>query len=731
MLSAWPGRSLKGILISSLIFLGVIPGIVSGLFTLNKIASNMEKEIIVSTLVMANSLSVQIVEILSQAEKIVTVTGGLAEDKLAAGQNLDAILITIAKSFLAFSRLHILDNKGIVRHSSREKDSWVGYDFSRHSAYLKALAQDDLCWSLSNIPIKGETPAIALSRQFEGLVVVGYLDLIDLSHNVAILASETGVRVVILDRQGTVVASSEPGMAEQRLNFLNLPFVKQAFRGTFTSGRRYDENGNDSIVSADKIRTADLLTVIFRDAKLALAPAAFIRKILLIFLFLSGTGSTIVFIYIYRRIKRPLMALSIYTDRVADGQYDLTARKWGLYEFEHLSDNFVRMTRAISARENALKKARKAAEAAANAKSVFLANMSHEIRTPLNAVTGFSELLSSLVKDEKQKSYISAIKNAGKSLLTLINDILDLSKIEAGKFELQYTDVNLKRIIGEIEQIFVLQASRKNIQFIITIDDNVPPTLRLDEIRLRQILLNLVGNAVKFTENGIIKMTVALLNNAHVKPPDTTTHESPGNFNIRIVHIFDLHISVEDSGIGIAENEIDTIFDSFKQQTGQNTAQYGGTGLGLAISRRLIEMMNGRILVESSVGKGSLFNIIIPDVKAIKVKDSVNHTKNAEKQKISISISSEKASILPAILNTLESELMDQWKSFQKRQPIEQVKRFGETIRDLGLKHDLDLLYTYGDRLITYVENFDILNMRLTIGEFKEIIKTVKSITRK
>ncbi len=236
-----------------------------------------------------------------------------------------------------------------------------------------------------------------------------------------------------------------------------------------------------------------------------------------------------------------------------------------------------------------------AAKAASEAKSTFLATMSHEIRTPLNAIAGFSELLSSLVKDKKQKSYLSAIKSSGKNLLLLINDILDLSKIEAGKLEIQYSPADVRNLLKEVEQIFVLQAQKKDIQFIVDISNKLPSTLFLDQLRLRQILINLVGNAVKFTDKGFVKLSVDALNRTDAS-------------------MFDVNISVEDTGIGVSKKDMDTIFDSFKQQTDQNSFKYGGTGLGLAICKRLVEMMNGCINVESIAGKGSIFKITIKDV---------------------------------------------------------------------------------------------------------------------
>ncbi|PIE91107.1 MAG: hypothetical protein CR997_03015 [Acidobacteria bacterium] len=238
---------------------------------------------------------------------------------------------------------------------------------------------------------------------------------------------------------------------------------------------------------------------------------------------------------------------------------------------------------------------RKNTERANLAKSDFLANMSHEIRTPLNAITGFSELLSSTVTDEKQRSYLEAIKSSGKNLMLLIGDILDLSKIEAGKMSIHTTVVNLKKVIQEIRQIFTLQIRKKGISFILNISDKVPAALELDEVRLRQVLLNIVGNAVKFTEKGFIKLTVDI--------------ENQPNKSLKKIHI-----TVEDTGIGIAKEELSTIFETFKQQTGQDRFKYGGKGLGLAISKRLVELMGGRIVVESTLGQGSVFKITFSNV---------------------------------------------------------------------------------------------------------------------
>jgi PAS domain S-box-containing protein len=247
--------------------------------------------------------------------------------------------------------------------------------------------------------------------------------------------------------------------------------------------------------------------------------------------------------------------------------------------------------------EKALKQAKEAAEAANRAKSEFLANMSHEIRTPLNAIIGFSELLSSLITDKKHKSYLSSIQSAGKTLLTLINDILDLSKIEAGQLEIQSEPINPSLILTELEQIFAVKIAEKGLEFIVDIDKDLPPTLVLDQTRLRQVLFNLLGNAIKFTEQGYIKLS------AHKRCQENDSRK------------IDLIIRVADTGIGIAQDQQENIFEAFQQQEGQSTRKYGGTGLGLAITKRLVSLMNGQISVRSQEGQGSEFEITLRDVE--------------------------------------------------------------------------------------------------------------------
>lgn len=241
--------------------------------------------------------------------------------------------------------------------------------------------------------------------------------------------------------------------------------------------------------------------------------------------------------------------------------------------------------------EATLKLAKRDAESANRAKSEFLANMSHEIRTPMNAIIGFTELLNEQIDDPKLKSFVKIIQTAGNNLLVLINDILDLSKIEAGKLHIKKTPCNPHDLFTELGNIFMLKMREKNIDFILDIDPLIPQSLYIDAPRLRQVLLNLIGNAVKFTDDGFIKIKVRTDNEDKIRSK------------------VDLIINIEDSGIGISKDQQLLIFHDFEQSSGQDMRKYGGTGLGLSISKRLVEMMDGQLLLKSQINVGSTFTV--------------------------------------------------------------------------------------------------------------------------
>ena len=256
-------------------------------------------------------------------------------------------------------------------------------------------------------------------------------------------------------------------------------------------------------------------------------------------------------------------------------------------EVEEVNTQLIGMNKKL---EDAIQRANNMAqyaEAATKAKSEFLANMSHEIRTPMNAIIGFSELALKTTLSEKQRDYVDTIKHSSHSLLGVINDILDYSKIEAGKLTLEQTDFSLLDVLDNLLDLFSEKAAEKDIELLLSVSQGLPLFLKGDPLRLRQILTNLINNAMKFTHEGEIIIRVNLL--------ETDTK------NVTI------EFSVSDTGIGISQEQRSRLFESFAQADGSTTRKYGGTGLGLSICKNLVEIMNGDMWVESDVGKGSTF----------------------------------------------------------------------------------------------------------------------------
>ena len=290
---------------------------------------------------------------------------------------------------------------------------------------------------------------------------------------------------------------------------------------------------------------------------------------------------------------------------------EIEGKTWGFAGFDDCTDerswsedeklvllSYATMIKAAvegSETEALLLGAKDAAEAANRAKTTFITNVSHEIRTPLNAILGFSELVSEKKTDPQTRKYIKAIKTAGDSLLSLINTILDLSRMDAFRLTLYPEPISISKILTEFETIFSLRAIEKGLVFEVQASGDLPPAVLLDPARIRQVLYNLIGNALKFTERGSIRLEAR----AEALAADR----------------IELRLSVQDTGIGISKEASKNVFKAFTQGDSGGMRKYDGTGLGLTISSRLVALMGGRIELESEPGKGSRFTLVLPEVQ--------------------------------------------------------------------------------------------------------------------
>jgi signal transduction histidine kinase len=376
---------------------------------------------------------------------------------------------------------------------------------------------------------------------------------------------------------------------------------------------------------------------------------------------------------------------------------------------KELNDVNSTLDSAVRERTKELEEEQRRANLANSAKSEFLANMSHEIRTPMNSILGFSELLDKKLENPKLKAYTNSIRSAGKTLLQIINDILDLSKIESGKLEIEPDVVSIKSMFQDIKQLFILKVEQKDLGYRFNIDTTIPKYLVLDELRLRQVIINLLNNAIKFTESGQVGLEASLLN----EYKDSC----------------DIVITISDTGIGIPKEQRDKIFEPFEQTDGQSTRKFGGTGLGLSIAKNLIDLMNGDIEIESEVHIGSKFIITLNGVKIFhhdkKVEETaeVNNHPTLNKQELG-KIDIQKAK---SVINKLNS-LSNLYENIMTYKEFDEIKEFEGLLSDIAQEFDCGYIKDYSLNLSIQISNFDIENLEKTLADYPKLVDSISSV---
>lgn len=423
--------------------------------------------------------------------------------------------------------------------------------------------------------------------------------------------------ISLFDQQGNIISSTNKQLAQTK-NWHFIPFltneIHEPKQDSIGWSLGEDHLGRPALIGYSSLSTAyNVLSdplkrlgwyiVVSGSQNKAMAGVTQSTKLALLVGLFSMSLGVLGAIGAARVITRPIDNLIRTAKSMSHGDLDKRAEPAGPQELVDLSEGFNKLTSQLHSVINNLKiqteqltKAKKDAETATRLKGEFLAKMSHEIRTPLNAILGFAEILESTIADPVQKQNAQIIKTSGSDLLHLINDILDLSKIEAGRLEIIPSETDIRQMFMQLKRIFAISAEEKNISLDFSVEEPFPEMLLLDIARLKQVLFNLLGNAVKFTEHGTVQCR------ARVEQSDDSG-------------LYILTIIVKDTGVGIDHKDLNSIFGSFQQHSKNAGDQIEGTGLGLTISKNLIELMGGTISVQSMPGSGSKFTLLLPNIQ--------------------------------------------------------------------------------------------------------------------
>jgi signal transduction histidine kinase/ActR/RegA family two-component response regulator len=613
-------------LLLSFLLVGLIPLLLFGLLAHQQFNQATRQETLNKLEVIAQDRLLHITQYLQQRKEIVTTWAGnpmVADSMVQIGNAFaqsdinSSEFSTVTARFSYFAKIHqrefgfhdlfLIDPDGNVIYTSVHDQNFdinLGSRIHRDSelalTFNGVKAGHEVLFSAFRFYGPTKEPAILVAAPIlDGVKLLGVIALqIDsaeiyrLSENYTGLG-ETGETVIASLEDDTVVLVAPLRHDREAAFTRKIPLdsdlarpIREAVQGIEGSGVSVDYRGQETYAAWKFVPLMKWGLVVKIDTGEALAPAIALRNKLLLLGLFALTLVSVSALLISRSFSKPIGRLTSATRTMASGDLRVRTRVSSRDEIGVLGSSFNQMAEKLQANQHEMAGAKQAAEAANIAKSAFLANMSHEIRTPMNAIIGLTHLMQNAEATPAQAEQLSKIDNAAEYLLVIINDILDISKIEAGKLILEHVDFSLDAILNNIKSLLSNQINSKGL--IVDLDvGEVPLWLHGDATRLRQCLLNYTGNAIKFTQHGKITLRVRQL------------QENDDGVWLRF--------EVQDTGIGIAADKLTSLFQAFGQADVSTTRKYGGTGLGLAITRRLAQLMGGDVGVESELGKGSTF----------------------------------------------------------------------------------------------------------------------------